>query len=271
MHFLCSKPMLVTASLAALQPAVQEPAASPPAAAQKAAAIRFDATTMVIPAGRHEIRALIDASAHFLKRNILCDDGQLQIGNVQPVELQQPMTLDANGCDEAVGQLLYSHGYVVVQRDAPKGIYEVIACAGPRAMEALAAAVHRSPEEILARPTLCQPVTTVVKLQSVNATIAVNSLRPFFAQAGNQALGLTIGTAGNNDALLLSGLQNKVADAILLLRKADGQDGQDAQGGQQPAPDDAHDLHTRIAALAKSVQALAERLTALEQRLGPGK
>src|SRR5262249_53401983 len=151
------------------------------------------------------------------------------------------------GCDEAVSQLLWSHGYVIVPRDARKGIYGFIAIAGPRAVEIFSAGRHRSPEEILAQPALCQPVTTVVKLQTINGVVAANALRPFFSQAGNQGPSLVIGCADNNGALLLSGLQNRVADAILLLRKADGQDESDGQPAAAPAQ--APDLPAKLAAL----------------------
>jgi len=226
--------------------------------AAKAQVIRFDATTMVIPAGQHELRALIDASARFLQRNILCDDNELAAARRHTVELQSPLTLDVKVCEEALSQLLYSCDVVLVPRDLDKGLYEAIHLQGPRGREAFNNAPRRSVEAILAQPHLQQPVTTVLKLRQVNVTVATNSLRPFFAQAA-LGQGLTLGTNGTNDALILTGLQSRVADAISMVHKIDGDDEPAA-----PAPAEAKSLAAQIAALERSVQELTQRIAALE-------
>src|SRR5262245_8832756 len=133
MQHLRSHPTFVVAAalaamhLAAQQPVNPTPGPSPrqPAAASKPAAIQFDATTMLVPAGKVELRELVDATARFTRHNILCDDRELQQGSGGAVELQSPLSLDARGAEDSLSQFLYSRGLVLCPRDLDKGLYEV--------------------------------------------------------------------------------------------------------------------------------------------------
>src|SRR5262249_49786411 len=162
---------------------------------------------------------LIEAEAQFLKRNMLFAESELhQSPQGSSVELQSPLSVDAKGAEEAIHQMLYTFGFAVLTRDAGKGLYEVVFIPGQRGREGVASPQPLPYESTLARPHLQQPVTTVFPLQHANAAIAINALRPFFAQGGGPGgCSLTLGTAGTNNSLLLSGMQSQVADALLML------------------------------------------------------
>jgi hypothetical protein len=231
-----------------------------PALAQDKPEIRYDATTMILPAGAHAIRDVVDATAKFLQRNILTDPQELAAAPA-PVELQNAMQLDRKGCEEAVSELLFSRGFVLVPRDESKGLYEVVFMNGPRGRDLGASAPHRTPEQIRARPGLQQPVTTLVTLQNVNATVAANSLRPFFAgRKGGPSL--TLGSTGDNRSLLLSGIQSEVASALEILRQTDGPPPGEGKGPPPP------DLQRKVAELEQTVATLLQRIAELEKRLG---
>jgi len=228
-----------------------------PTAAQGDTTIRHDATTLILPDGKHQLADVVRETAEFLGRNILMDDGD-RLGSAA-IELQTAVDVDHDGAEEVVSDLLFANGFVLCPLDPDKGLWRVINLAGPRGREVANHAVRRTPEEIMARPTLKQPVTTVVTLQRVNANIAVNALRPFFAQQGpGPGAGVMFGTAGNNDTLLLTGIQSEVARAIEVLRQAD----MGAQG-QPPAPD----LKDRIARIEEQLARIEQRLQKLEKRL----
>ena len=117
----------------------------------------------------------------------------------------------------------------------------------------------RTAEQVLARPTLRIPVTAVIELKHVNAVIATNALRPFFASTGGQSpvTSLTIGNVGSGSSLLVSGLQDQVAMAIQLIGKCDVPPPPEAQKAEM---DRADALERRIAALEKKLKA-AESVT----------
>jgi hypothetical protein len=249
------------------------------------APIRTDATTMLLPAGHIGLRELIDATATFLQWNILFAPSELQqSASGSMIELQTPMPVDAKSCEEVVSELLYNKGFVLLARNRERHMFEVVFIPGQRGREVMSGAETRTPDEVLARPTLKQPVSVVVPLQNTNATIATNALRPFFAQAGGAggAGGLTLGTTGTNNALLITGIQSQVADAIRLLRKVDGDTAGAAgaaagpagpgpaaggPGGAGPAPA----LGDRISALEKAVQELTATIQALQKQLAERK
>lgn len=241
----------------------------------------------VFEAGQIEVTELIRRCAAYLQRNILFDDGELMSastgqrarprrqGGARPaaaaaaaeteaagpvVTLDRPVVTDRDGCEELLSSLLWMHGLALVPLDEPKAVYEVLSMQGPRAREVMSRSVQRTPEQVLARPTLRQFVTVVLKLEHTNATVANNALRPFFAMAGGQmngqGPGLTLGNVGNSTSMVVSGPQNLVANALLLLRAAD-----------VPDPAQAPDLEAKINTLIQQNSALAQRISVLEQRL----
>ncbi len=200
----------------------------------------------VIEAGEIKLTDLIDRAAAHLQWNILVDARDMAAqGNLPTAKLQQRLDVDRDGCEEILTSLLYRSGFVVVPVDEQKHIYEVIASNGVRAREITTRAVRRTPAEILARPTLLIPVTTTVTLKHINAMIATNSLRPFFASGGSGGSSLTIGNVGNNTGMVISGMQDQVATVLRMLETCD-----------VPPPKMESGLEDRLEAIEKRLRAL---------------
>jgi hypothetical protein len=250
-----SLPLLAAAVLASM-PAAQEAervAARPPAAqvAAPAQARAVAGRGFVLEPGDVAIEDLIDAAAQFLNRNILYMPSEVSGGGkAVSVHLQNRLELDANGCEEMLCSLLYSRGLALTVLDQGRNLYEVIHMAGPRAKEISTRAVLVTPEEVLRRPLLRMAVLTTVELQHINAPVAVNALRPFFGQSGNQGSTLQLGNAGNNASLLLLGFADQVASAIRMIRECD----------KPPPPNQPPELVQRVQQLEQQVQALREQL-----------
>lgn len=205
-----------------------------------------------------DLRELIDSCAAYLQWNILVDDRELIAAGPEQtvIELQQPVRTDDAGCVDLLSSLLWSKGFALTPVDESNHVYDVIYRNGARMREISARAVQRTVEQVLARPNSALCVTTVVPLQHINATIATNALRPFFASLGGASSGLTMGNVGNNAAIVVSGPQNAVAGAIALLRTAD-------VAPKEPVPG----LAEQVTALAKQVAALSKQVEALNARL----
>lgn len=198
----------------------------------------------VAQAGEEDLTRLIDRCAAYLKRNILYSNEEMRAGQSM-VKLQQPVTTDRDGCEVFLSQMLYRAGFALTQVDEKGTMLEVISMQGPRQREISQRAVMRTADEVLARADLRVPVTVVLKLEHTNAAIATNALRPFFASAGGPSSALMIGNVGNNTAMLLSGMQDQVAQAIRIVRAGD------APGGK-----DWLDLEQRLATIQARLDAL---------------
>ncbi len=240
------KATLALLSVLAVAPACvsQQPAKNPPK------------EPFVVAAGEVTLDALIDRCAAYLDCNILCSPHELMNGPTQPtIKLQKGLSVDAAGCEEFLASMLYRSSLALTWLDEKGELREVIAMNGARGREVVARALERSPEQVLERPNLKLPVTTVVSLEHINATIATNALRPFFASTGSPAGGssLTIGNVGSSKALLVSGMQDQVAQAIRLIRKCDLPGGMEGMG--MPGVVD-----ERLPALERRVRALEEQL-----------
>ncbi len=203
----------------------------------------------VLEAGAHQIPDLIDRAARFLGRNYLFSQQELGAAPGQTIELQNRLELDEKGCEEITSQLLYSRGFVLTPVDPPRGVYEWIHASGPRRGEIANRSATLAPEEVMIRTALKKHVTTVLPLKHTSAPNAMNSLRPFFASGGQQTSGLTVGTAGNNRTLVLSGFTDSVAAAMRMIQDAD-------QPGDPLPPT----VDERLAKLEGRVQALEEKL-----------
>ena len=210
---------------------------------------------LVLPAGEHKLPVLVDQCAAYLKVNILASPQELAGGPQVPAfTLQHPVSLDAAGCEDFLGSMLWQQGFALTWLDQAARTMEVIGMNGPRAREVSTRAVLTSVEAVLARPNSRLPVSVVVPLAHVNATVANNSLRPFFASAGRAGAGeLMIGTMGNGATLLLTGSQNQVAHALRIVQACD-------VPAAQPDPNDAAQVMARM-------QQLEQRIAALEQQL----
>ncbi|MFY9341927.1 MAG: hypothetical protein WAT39_05535 [Planctomycetota bacterium] len=249
--------------------------ADPSRPGDKAAAVK---APFVFEAGTVELRTLLQRCGTYLQRNILADDIELTgaYARKQPrpqqgvavetptpvVELQLPVVTDRDGCEELLSSLLWARGLVLVPLDEPKAVYEVLSLNGQRAREIPLRAVQRTPEQVLARPTLRQFVTVVYTMKHTNAQYASNALRPFFMSTsgnpGSTNQTLNLGSAGNSASLLLSGPQDLVANALLVLRAADV---------PQP-PELRTEADVRVEALAKQQGELVRRIAAIEEKVG---
>ncbi len=210
----------------------------------------------VVAAGEVLLADLVDRCAAYLDCNILLSPLELA-GSTQPtqVRLQKSISTDLAGCEEFLTSILYRFGMALTHVSSHGPTYEVINIAGPRGREIVNRAVQRQPEQVLARPDLKVMVLTVVPLKHVNATMATNALRPFFASSGAPQGGgsLTLGNVGNNASMLLLGMQDQVAQAIRLLQACD----------VPMSPEDAE----RMRPGGNRLEAIEARLKALEDRL----
>ncbi len=207
-----------------------------------------------LAAGDVQMTALIDQCAAYLQVNILSSPQELQTSQSMSVKLQQPVTTDRNGCEELLTSLLYRSGFGLMWLDDKGSMMEVVNLQGPRAREMWSRAQERSIEAVLSRPNLKLAVTVVVPLEHINATIATNALRPFFASSGGMQVGsLTIGNVGNNKSLLMSGMQDQVVQAIRLVQKCDQPGSYEGQGMPMPDQDRMSKLEARVKALEEQL------------------
>jgi hypothetical protein len=241
---------LLAAPLAAQAPGVNVVPA--PAPVLSTLLHRDRPASFVLEAGDHRTTDLVDKAAQFLGRNILfCEQETAQCGpGGGTLRLQQRVEVDATGCEELLCSLLYVRGLALVPIDEARGMYEVLAMAGPRGRELMSRAPLRTVDEVLARPQLRMLVTTTLQLKNINATIATNALRPFFAQNNNNNQGgaLILGTAGSNNGLVIAGFQDQVASLVRMVRNLD-------EGATREAGGD-----ERLAALERRLEALEAKL-----------
>ncbi|MBX3462722.1 MAG: hypothetical protein KF830_06100 [Planctomycetes bacterium] len=217
------------------------------AAQQPAPAERF-----ALEAGQVQLSEFVDRCARFLGWNVLSDDREVVAAQTPDLRIQKAISVDREGCIDLLSTMLARSGFVLTELDASRDLYEILHQGGPRGRDILGRATRRTPAQILARPTRRMPVTTVVDLQHLNAMVAVNTLRPFFASTGGQATSVTIGTAGSPNAVVLTGLQDQLAMAIGILRD-----------GDVPPPDGSPAADDRLAALEARVATLERKLKAM--------
>ena len=121
--------------------------------------------------------------------------------------------------------MLYIKGFAVVPRgEGALEILEIVNMAGPRNREITNGARYVTPSELEQyRSQTGVPILTTVPLKNINATIATNALRPFYASTGGAQGGaqLTLGNVGNNTAMLLQGFGPQVYAAVKLLELVD--------------------------------------------------
>jgi len=121
--------------------------------------------------------------------------------------------------------MLYIKGLAVVPRGAGElEILEIVSMVGARGREVTNGAIYVTPDKVPEyRNQTGVPILTTVQLKNINATIATNALRPFFASTGAPTGGgtLTLGNAGNASAMLLQGFGPQVYAAVELLKLVD--------------------------------------------------
>ena len=121
--------------------------------------------------------------------------------------------------------MLYIKGFAVVPSgDGDLEMLEIVMMQGQRAREVTNGARYVTPDELVDyRFQTGVPILTTVPLKHINAQLAQNALRPFFAGAGGAAAGssVQIGTVGNKSAMLLQGFGPQVYSAVELLKLVD--------------------------------------------------
>ena len=188
--------------------------------------IRQDkADKFVLEAGEHRLLDLIERSGQFLERLYLVDKMQQpELCNADAAAgklmIQRRLELDRAGCEEVVGQLLHTRGWIAVPTDAERGIYDWIYIAGPRAME-IRKHVHNLPAtEVLARPQVSDYVATTVALKHANAQLASANLRQFFADP--RGFDQIIPLGGNSQrSLMIVGMRPQVASILQIVKEID--------------------------------------------------
>ncbi|MCA8963260.1 MAG: hypothetical protein H6838_14460 [Planctomycetes bacterium] len=176
--------------------------------------------TFVLEAGTHEVTDLIDRVAAFLDFNILYEGSE--IGGAGKIRITRRTEVDAHGCWDLFSSLLYHKNLAILPLQTDKGFYQVVNMNGPRAREISSAAVFVPYQEVESyAKSMATPIQTTVPLRNINATIATNALRPFFAAIGGANSGLTFGNVGNNTSLLVQGYAHQVAAACRLLERVD--------------------------------------------------
>lgn len=122
--------------------------------------------------------------------------------------------------------MLYIKGFAILPRGSGDlEILEIVFMTGQRGREINSGARYTDADHVADfKDQTGVPILTTVVLKNINAQIASNALRPFFAQgggAGTPAGGVTIGNTGNNSSLLLQGFGPQVYDAVTLLKLVD--------------------------------------------------
>jgi general secretion pathway protein D len=121
--------------------------------------------------------------------------------------------------------MLYIKGFALLPRGTgDQELLEIVSMNGSRARDVNSSARYVPLDSIdQYRGQTGVPIMTTIQLKNINANIAQNALRPFFAQAGaaGGAASLLFGTAGNNSSLLLQGFGPQVYDAVKLLQLVD--------------------------------------------------
>lgn len=209
------------------------------------------------PAGDVPITDLVARCGAFLGWNILFNPQELQ-GVAQPatIALERPVQTDRDGCEDLLSSLLWSKGFGIMPLDGERGVYEVVFMAGSRAREYSSRAVHRTVEQVRARPNSYFCVTVAAPLQHTNDIIATNALRPFFASMGRVGSSLTLGNVGNGSAIVINGPQHSVVAALDMLRTVDVPMGNAAAPGSSE----------RLGTLERAVEQLTKRVDALEKK-----
>lgn len=121
--------------------------------------------------------------------------------------------------------MLYIKGFAIVPRgEGDLEILEIISTNGPRVREVTNGARYVTPDQLEDyKNQTGVPILTTVQLKHINATVANNALRPFFASTGSPqgGGGVTLGNVGNNTAMLLQGYGPQVYAAVKLLELVD--------------------------------------------------
>lgn len=179
----------------------------------------------VLEPGEHSVLDVILKSGKFLNRTYLVDRTQCpaidpkvsQTDRSQWLHVSRKLELDAQGCEEVIGQMLRTKGWVALPVDRERGVYDWVWEMGPKGQDIKRRVAWLSPEEIRERPMVAQYVITSVRLEFMSAQVATVNLRVFF----NDPRGLTSMIAVDHQSMLISGWRSEVAAILGMLQKLD--------------------------------------------------
>jgi hypothetical protein len=180
------------------------------------------AEPFVLEAGQIELSTLVERVASHLDYNLLYNQAELSAPGNLGIRLTRRTEVDRAGCWEMFNALLYHKGFAIVVLDEARGLYEIVFANGSRRSEISTGALFVPQQEVEAYAKLkAIPILTSVALQNVDATIAANSLRPFFSASGSASSGITLGSTGTSSDILVQGFGPQVAAACRLLQLVD--------------------------------------------------
>lgn len=184
------------------------------------------AARFVLEKGDYEIVDLIEKSGNFLGRRYLLDKAQnpvlCQTNAVDnKITIVRTVELDAAECEDFVGQILYSKGWVAAPLDTEKGLYDWIWMPGPKGRTVRSRATHVAPEAITARPKKVEYVRVTIPLEHANAQFLSANLRTIY----NDAQGMTNLVPVGQRSILVTGFRHQIAALLPAVRRADAEEG----------------------------------------------
>ncbi len=207
---------------------------------------------LTLPAGEFTAADLVEATARFLCRNYLYDDGA--IAALPSFTLQKSLSLDALGAEDVLYALLASRDLVVLPIDEGRGLYAIVPLAAGDRPVPVTSIPTRTPNEILQRPHLRELATTTLELRSLDAMQLAAALQVHFALLSPRAAGRPAACAAGPRTLLLHGFRDQLAEVVTLVRQMERQ----AEATVVPAS-----LLQRLDALEREVTALRAELQAM--------
>ncbi|MFK7739678.1 MAG: secretin N-terminal domain-containing protein [Planctomycetota bacterium] len=175
-----------------------------------------------------ELPQFVKWASELTKKRFVYNPTDLTSGQSGPVSFLGTFTFQKESFDRDFFSffqtMLYIKGYAIVPRGAGNlELLEIVNMTGTRGRETQTGARYVPPDQVVEyRYQTGVPILTTVPLDNINAQLANNALRPFFASAGAaNGGGLQIGNVGNKSALLLMGFGPQVYAAVELLRLVD--------------------------------------------------
>ncbi len=238
-----------------LVPPVQRPRPIPPAEKNQ--------ETFFLKGGDYSLRDLLEKSADFLGYVYILPPSSDSKGrrsdkmSSSKVRIDKDLKLGRRECEDVMSQLAFSFGWGRTPLDAKNGIYQWVRLDTQERYLAKARAPFVDPEEILARPNLCEVVYTTLPLKNADARQMASTLRPIFSDPVSF---LQVLSAGDSNSLVLTGTRKSLAGIIRMVREAD------LKGTTRKSS-----MARELGALKRRIAALETRVRALEMEAGKGK
>ncbi len=174
------------------------------------------------------VKDFIKTAEQVTGRNFIYNDTEITQGdpNAQKINFIGTKRMRKEEFFAFFQTLLYVKNLACVVRG--KGnteIIEIINLNGAKRTEASSGAAYVPPEKLgeFAAQTGVQ-IVTAVPVEHVRASVATQTLRPFFAGAGGPAGALNLGTAGTERVILIAGFAPQVVNCYELLKIVDQPD-----------------------------------------------